>query len=81
MKTYVVGTHQKCLTKALLMSTHNMFSVRKKKKYLPKTILSTSMLYCYGAKDLMKCGGTIKLACLVLILGKYFLVLHNVGTR
>ena len=24
MKTYVVGTHQKCLTEALLMSTHNL---------------------------------------------------------
>ena len=24
MKTYVVGTHYKCLTEALLMSTHNI---------------------------------------------------------
>ena len=24
MKTYVIGTHKKCLTKVLLMSTHNM---------------------------------------------------------
>ena len=24
MKTYVVGTHQKCLGEALLMSTHNI---------------------------------------------------------
>ena len=26
LKTYVMGTHKKRLTKALLMSTHNMFS-------------------------------------------------------
>ena len=25
MKTYVVGTHEKCLSEALLMSTHNVY--------------------------------------------------------
>ena len=30
-KAYVVVTHQKCLTEALLMSTSNMFSWRNKK--------------------------------------------------
>ena len=32
MKTYVVGTHSKCLTEVLQMSTHNMFPCRNKKK-------------------------------------------------
>ena len=31
MKQYVVGTHQKHLSEALLMSTHNMFLWRNKK--------------------------------------------------
>ena len=26
-KTYVVGTHQKCIIEALLMSTHNIFFI------------------------------------------------------
>ena len=30
MKAYVVGTHLKCLTKVILMSTHSMFSWRNK---------------------------------------------------
>ena len=39
MKTYVVGTHLKCLAKVLLMSTHNMFSWRKQEKYYLDTPL------------------------------------------
>ena len=32
MKIYVVGIHKKQLREAILMSTHNMFSERNKKK-------------------------------------------------
>ena len=34
MKTYIVGTHLKCLIEALLMRTHNMFSWRYKKNFI-----------------------------------------------
>ena len=51
MKTYVVGTHLKCLNEALLMSTHNIcfrgeirkyqyFFAEKKKSTLSGTVLS-----------------------------------------
>ena len=33
MQTYVVVSHLKCLAEALLISTHNMFAWRNKKKY------------------------------------------------
>ena len=50
MKTYVVGTHKKQITEAFLMSTHNMFSWRNKKKYYmatPPPISGDIMLPCY----------------------------------
>ena len=31
-ETYVVGTYEKCLSEALLLSTHNMFFVEIRKK-------------------------------------------------
>ena len=34
MKTYIVGTHKKSLTEALLMSTHNI-RFHAEEKYLP----------------------------------------------
>ena len=33
MKTYIVGTHWKCLSEVLLVSTHNMFLWRNRKTY------------------------------------------------
>ena len=46
--TSVVGIHQKCLAKALLMNTRNMFSLRRKKNinipanYLKKHLILNS---------------------------------------
>ena len=48
MKTYVVDTHWKCLTEALLMSLHNMFSWRNKKENISnfqlKYLISGSLI-------------------------------------
>ena len=44
-KTYVVGTHQKRIVEALLMSTQSMFSCRNKKNiYLIPTLLDLWLL-------------------------------------
>ena len=43
-KTYVVGTHLKCLCKGLQMSTHNMFLWRNEKKNYPIIITKYSSL-------------------------------------
>ena len=40
-KTYVVGIHLKHITKALLMSTHNMFSMEKLNIFFPELLLNT----------------------------------------
>ena len=45
-KTYVVGTHLKRLTEALLMSTHNMFLCRYKKNiYLIPSLICRYEMY------------------------------------
>ena len=47
-KTYVVGTHLKCLTEALLMSTHNLcFCGEIRKILIWYSLLSRHMLYWY----------------------------------
>ena len=43
---YVVDTHLKCLSEALLISTQNQFSSRNKKKYSSRN-LDGLLSYCY----------------------------------
>ena len=55
-KTYVVGTHQKCLAKMLLMSTHNMFSWRNKENivWIP-TLIWNYGCTCNHHRKAVKC--------------------------
>ena len=65
MKSFVVGTHKKHLTKGkvLLMSTHNMFSLEKSEKYLSRwtLLLSRGMQAVYLKHELFECMFVMKL--------------------
>ena len=75
MKTYVLGTHKKCLNEVLLMSTHNICLHGKIRKYINAADWQKHLIRSYG----YGCFTQVSELWLVgLLFGKLFLFLFHI---